>query len=906
MSIVRWGFVFFFLIVPFLACSGSEAIFFVAPDGKDDQTGSIEAPFKTIQRGLAAIRAERKKGSPEKTILYLREGRYYLDRSLVIRKEDSGTESVPLVITGWQKEKPTLIGGFPITNWECQSDGILTADLSAFPKLPVLRELYMNDQRLTLARYPNFEPDHPYSGGWAYVDGEPFNMYKEVEGESPYTIVQKAKDVRNWKNPSEGMILIFPRHNWSNDVNNITNFDPAARTITLKQKMRYAARPMDRYCALGMKEDMDVPGEWHYDAKNKKISLIPPNGESPEDLNRGSITAAAVSSIVLIDGASNVVLSGLTLTASLGSGVSMHSAKNCTLERSVLHDLGFTRDFAVSLYRSMNCSVYGCDIYRTGSGGVQFNSCGDFWTLEESGCSAENNYIHHTGLFFKGSGAFSIGGCGIRISRNKAHDIPRGSISFTGAKIMVEYNDLRHLNMESEDAGAIYSNGAGSWIYNHGSTIRGNWVRDSIGFGHKNGIYQFYMFTWGIYLDDTSGGLDVYDNIVQRCTIGTVHLHNARDNRIWNNILIDGGQNQFQLSGWSNDPNGRMMKRHFADMVRNYEKAVQCPEWRTLRGMNVHPKDTFLPDGTSMANDHIYNNIFYYPNQPSSKYIKWNLFNFKYNEIDRNIIWNGGKAPIETGQTGYGKILENLNAKISNLDFSKVSEKHFPANWYWFQKSLPDAKAEISAPGTIRIWSAWNPEGKYIRNAVVRSDHFKLEEGQFYRIRFRMKNHETDGPSTVSVTCDNKGLWLPLVRVSGNSKTPEFQEGIFRVPSPSDEKYDKRMNAFAIYLSCGSKTGWTEIDSISLDRVSECSSWEAWQKFGPDRNSIVADPLFMDPDHDDFRLKEDSPALKLGFKPIDQKKIGVYSDERRATWPIREAEGVREHPEWLKIENTGK
>jgi hypothetical protein len=45
------------------------------------------------------------------------------------------------------------------------------------------------------------------------------------------------------------------------------------------------------------------------------------------------------------------------------------------------------------------------------------------------------------------------------------------------------------------------------------------------------------------------------------------------------------------------------------------------------------------------------------------------------------------------------------------------------------------------------------------------------------------------------------------------------------------------------------------------------------------------DPLFVDAAHQDFRLKPDSPAFKLGFKPIPVEKIGLYKDELRATWP---------------------
>jgi hypothetical protein len=53
---------------------------------------------------------------------------------------------------------------------------------------------------------------------------------------------------------------------------------------------------------------------------------------------------------------------------------------------------------------------------------------------------------------------------------------------------------------------------------------------------------------------------------------------------------------------------------------------------------------------------------------------------------------------------------------------------------------------------------------------------------------------------------------------------------------------------------------------------------EEWRSLGFDRHSVFADPLFVDPARNDFRVRPGSPALRVGFENFEMGLWGITQD----------------------------
>ena len=158
---------------------------FVAPTGSDiANTGSQASPFRTVPRALAAVAAARAAtvagplGSDHAAAVYLRAGRYHLTQPIEVTPDLSY-----VTVAGFKGEQAVISGGavLRLTEWEqhnrtASGTTVWAAKLvpgEAAERLQSMPGLRLNGRRVTLARYPNSDPERDvYPTGWISAQGQ--------------------------------------------------------------------------------------------------------------------------------------------------------------------------------------------------------------------------------------------------------------------------------------------------------------------------------------------------------------------------------------------------------------------------------------------------------------------------------------------------------------------------------------------------------------------------------------------------------------------------------------------------------------------------------------------------------------------------------------------------------------
>ena len=881
---------------------------YVSPQGRNTWSGTLAAPnaaatdgpFATLEQARDEIRRLKAAGVPAQAVtVFLRGGIYELPATFKLGQEDSGTAQAPVVYRAWKEERPILIGGRTITDWQRHKGEIMKADVGTqgFRGI-VFRQVFFNGRRQILARYPNYDPKDPIAGGWAYVDGKPIPMYKKIKGESKRTLQYKPEDTREWAHPEEVEVFVFPKYNWWNNIIRIAAIDSETRTITLAADASYPNRPNDRYYFRNAIEELNAPGEWYLDQRTWTLYFWPPHAGTGD-----VVYAPTLQTLMVMDGVEHVTVRGLTLECADGTAVVLKDCRNCLIAGNTLRNTGSratSHESAIAIQGGRNNGAVGNDIYEVGSNAISIDG-GDRDTLEPGGNYADNNYLHHVGVFYKQGVGVKVGGVGNRVSHNLIHDCPRFGIVWGGNDHVFEYNHIRHCTLETADTGAIYS-----WQVHwakRGTEIRYNYLHDIVGFGQHHGKWTYPHMNWGIYLDDGTCGTRVHGNIVVRTVLGGAHIHGGRDNVIENNIFIDGRDRQMQYSGYSAGGHPVPM------MTERWEKFSGTPAYDKYPGY-AELKES-LADAWQMAGNKFRRNIVCYSN-PDAWLFRHRNLPFDKTESDYNLIWHYG-LPLRTGLTVLkGTTGPNL---APNPSFEDGAPGKMPAEWH-LQVRPKDSQATVETEVAFAGRQAARLDGRgtttdasgQVLPLNFVSAEIPLTPGKTYRLSacIRAAAPDTAFMMTPQAYIPRKFFWSKSLRGRAGTEWKEV-ERVFTFPAPGGPSHKPGMDRIRIRFDVSGGTGTIWIDNVVLREAITMTEWEAWQEKGLDRHSVVADPRFVNPAEDDYRLQPDSPAFALGFKPIPVDRIGPYKHELRATWPIQEAVGARESMEihWSMADAPG-
>jgi len=581
------------------------ATFYVATNGDDDWSGVLPAPnaagtdgpFATLAHARDAVRTLKAAGTHTGPIVVMvRGGTYYLREPMSLGPDDSGTAEQPIIYCVYPGEEVTLSGGRPIAGWRKGDGDLWVADV---PDVKAgdwyFRQLFVGGERQIRARTPDFDPDDPIQGGWAFITkptitGRKTGRLGKTRGSHPRDkLYFKPGDFADWPRSPEPEIHIFPAWGWVNAILSVKEIDLDGRVVHVTNaNCSQELRPGNRYFVENVFEALDTPGEWFLDRAEGRLYYWPRTRRFPrqeavaprldriieiagqkapdetEELNVGGKTVRVAGKQVETRFAEHIVIRGFTFR---------HTAYSLEMPSVYSPD-----DGTVHLRWARHCVVEGCRFLGVGGYGVRLSDesshnhiLGN--TVEEAGQGGvllvapdtatqprdntiAGNHIHHCGRIWKHvAGVYVTTGGGNRIAHNTITDVPRYGISLktfapgrASHNNVIEWNRLERTNLETNDTGAIETLGRDR--EDSGNIIRYNLMLDSVGLKTTEaGEFLSPYYTRGTYLDDYSSGTTCVGNIVARTYRGAIHVHLGRNNVFENNILVDGDQQQLECNG---------------------------------------------------------------------------------------------------------------------------------------------------------------------------------------------------------------------------------------------------------------------------------------------------------------------------------------------------------------------
>lgn len=518
---------------------------FVSTDGADDQPGTKERPFGTLERARDGIRRLKAKGPLEGPVtVRIRGGTYERTKTFRLQAEDSGTPETPIVYRGDGGEIARLVGGTKLeSSWftpvrdpdvlrrleEEVRGNVREVDLRArgitdYGELGSLTgglKLFWGGRRLPLARWPNQGYALARRGQVLGVaqDGVP---RLEDEGRDGRRVGFRFEgDPPNQWHSLEGVWL---RGYWHQEYF-YHAWQPRAvsaerQEISFDHGVGDHLAEWRRFFAANVLEELDDPGEWYLDRGKGVLYVLPPADPGP-----GPIRVSMMQDpMIALEETAHVTIRGLVLEVTRGLAVSVGGGTHNRIAGCIIR----SASQGAILAGGTENGVVGCDIHDLDAMGIRMSG-GDRRTLTPAGLHALNNHIHHYALHLKSwHPGIQVQGVGQRVAHNRIHHAPQYAISYEGNDHVFEYNEMHDLCLEMSDVGVI---GCGTdWTF-RGNVIRHNFVHHI--------PKRPYPGTIGVYLDNCASSAEISGNVFYKVLGKAVLIGGGRDNLIENNVFIE-------------------------------------------------------------------------------------------------------------------------------------------------------------------------------------------------------------------------------------------------------------------------------------------------------------------------------------------------------------------------------
>ena len=535
-------------------------------------------------------------------------GTYQVTQTFKLDAADSGSAKSPVVYRAFKNEKPVFSGGVRVKGFQPVSDPailarlpeesrgkVVQADLRALgitdipplnlsgfagdvaTKTPAVMELFFDGKALPLARWPNQGFVHVAKTG-----AEPATPGGKINPNTDRISYEGDRPAR-WKDDKDILLYGYWYWDWADWYSRVASINPETHEIVLEQPYSpYGYRAGQRYYALNLLSEIDMPGEWYIDRATSTLYLYPPSDPAQADVE----LSAAKFPFVQMENASYVNLVGITWELGEADAVIIHDGDHCLLAGCTIRQFGGD---GVVIQGGTNHGLQSCDIHSMGRGGAVVEG-GNRKTLAPGGHFVDNcqmydlSRIDHTY-----TPAVAMSGVGNRITHNLFHDILSSAVRLDGNDHLMEFNEVYRVVTESDDQGGVDMYGNPTF---RGDVIRYNYFHH-IGNWHQQNE-DLPIGEAGVRLDDAISGVLIQGNVFYHCSAGRagfggLQIHGGKDNTVTNNIFA-GNRTAISLSPWKEQ------------RWRNYTA-------KSLDGMDVHLYFARYPELAKLSEDYNVNQI---------------------------------------------------------------------------------------------------------------------------------------------------------------------------------------------------------------------------------------------------------------------------------------------------------